>query len=212
MSVRLSLLAILDQGPCYGYQLRAEFHRRTGAVWPVNVGQIYNTLERLERDGLVARDGADDSGHVFWRITGAGSAEAAAWFAAPTEQGAGARDDLAIKVAIAVTLPGADAAEVVRTQRRAAEERRRARAGERGAGDAPEDIARDLIVDALRFRAEAEERWLDHVDDVLRARPADARALALATDRPRRGRPARRREPDAADGGPVPSAGSASGA
>ena len=111
-----------------------------------------------------------------------------------------------------MTLPGADAAEVVRTQRRAAEERRRALAGERGAGDAPEDIARDLIVDALRFRAEAEERWLDHVDDVLRARPADARALALATDRPRRGRPARRREPDAADGGPVPSAGSASGA
>ena len=55
MSVRLSLLAILDQGPCYGYQLRAEFDRRTGSTWPLNVGQIYNTLERLERDGLVSR-------------------------------------------------------------------------------------------------------------------------------------------------------------
>ncbi len=52
MSVRLSLLAILDQGPCYGYQLRTEFDRRTGSTWPVNVGQIYNTLDRLERDKL----------------------------------------------------------------------------------------------------------------------------------------------------------------
>ena len=55
MSVRQSLLAILDQGPCYGYQLRAEFDRRTGSTWPLNVGQIYNTLDRLERDGFVAK-------------------------------------------------------------------------------------------------------------------------------------------------------------
>ena len=48
MTVRQSLLAILDQGPCYGYQLRAEFDRRTGSTWPLNVGQIYNTLDRLK--------------------------------------------------------------------------------------------------------------------------------------------------------------------
>ena len=52
MSVRQSLLAILDQGACYGYQLRAEFDRRTGSTWPLNVGQIYNTLDRLERDPM----------------------------------------------------------------------------------------------------------------------------------------------------------------
>ena len=50
MSVRQSLLAILDQGPCYGYQLRAEFDRRTGSTWPLNVGQIYNTLEQVLAD------------------------------------------------------------------------------------------------------------------------------------------------------------------
>ena len=55
MSVRQSLLAILDQGPCYGYQLRTEFDRRTGSTWPINVGQIYNTLDRLERDKLIRR-------------------------------------------------------------------------------------------------------------------------------------------------------------
>lgn len=115
MSVRQSLLAILDQGPCYGYQLRAEFDRRTGATWPLNVGQIYNTLERLERDGLVVKDDVDEQGHVYWRITDAGRAEVRAWWAAPVGR-AGARDELAIKLAIAATLPGVDAVAVVRAQ------------------------------------------------------------------------------------------------
>ena len=58
MSVRQSLLAILDQAPCYGYQLRGEFETRTGGTWPLNVGQVYTTLSRLERDGLVEASGA----------------------------------------------------------------------------------------------------------------------------------------------------------
>ena len=106
MSVRQSLLAILDQGPCYGYQLRSEFDRRTGSTWPLNVGQIYNTLDRLERDGLVEKGQTDAQGHVFWQITDAGSAEVRDWLAAPVERAAGTRDELAIKLAVAATLPG----------------------------------------------------------------------------------------------------------
>ncbi len=53
MSVRHSLLALLEEGPRYGYQLRSEFEHRTAAAWPLNVGQVYSTLARLERDGLV---------------------------------------------------------------------------------------------------------------------------------------------------------------
>ncbi len=86
MSVRHSLLAILDQAPCYGYQLRAEFTRRTGAS-SLNVGQIYNTLERLERDGLVSKDDVDAQGHVYWRITDDGSAAVREWFDTPVERG-----------------------------------------------------------------------------------------------------------------------------
>src|SRR6478735_4500458 len=81
MTVRQSLLAILDQGPCYGYQLRAEFSRRTGGTWSLNVGQIYNTLDRLERDGLVAKGDVDAQGHVYWEITDAGDAEVRDWLA-----------------------------------------------------------------------------------------------------------------------------------
>ena len=57
MTVRNALLALLEQGPLYGYQLRSEFEERTGGTWPLNVGQVYTTLARLERDGLVEGTG-----------------------------------------------------------------------------------------------------------------------------------------------------------
>ncbi|MFE7846026.1 PadR family transcriptional regulator [Microbacterium sp. NPDC057407] len=194
MSVRQSLLAILDQGPCYGYQLRAEFDRRTGSTWPLNVGQIYNTLERLERDGLVVKSDADEHGHVYWEITVAGSVEARRWLTAPVERGPGTRDELAIKLSLAATLPGVDVAELLRAQRRVAAERLeslRAATASAGDGTTPEALARTLVYDSTVFAAEAELRWLDHVERRLAQHPDHAMSLELSTERPRRGRPAR---------------------
>ena len=96
MSVRHGLLALLSQGPSYGYQLKVEFERRTGDSWPVNVGQVYNTLDRLERDGLIERGETDGDGHVFYAITDAGAAEARSWLEGPVVRGAAARDELAV--------------------------------------------------------------------------------------------------------------------
>ena len=194
MSVKQSLLAILDQGPCYGYQLRAEFDRRTGSTWPLNVGQIYSTLDRLERDGLVAKDDVDDAGHVYWRITDAGSAAVDEWLQTPVERGQGTRDELAIKLAIAATLPGVDVTEIIQAQRRASlrqlQELNRAKyAGAQP--DGPEELAWSLVVDSMIFTAEAEVRWLDHSEQRLAQHPDREIALALSTERPRRGRPAK---------------------
>lgn len=196
MSVRQSLLAILDQGPCYGYQLRSEFDRRTGSTWPLNVGQIYNTLERLERDGLVERGDADDQGHVFWEITDAGRTEVAAWLTSPVERSGGTRDELAIKLAVAATLPGVDVTAVIQTQRRATlsqlQELNRAKyAG--SAPDSPEELAWSLVIDSMIFQTEAEARWLDHTEQRLRLHPQHALELELSTERPKRGRPAKSR-------------------
>ncbi|WP_431073429.1 PadR family transcriptional regulator [Microbacterium phyllosphaerae] len=193
MSVRQSLLAILAQGPCYGYQLRHEFDRRTGSVWPLNVGQIYNTLERLERDGLVDRGDADAQGHVYWEITEVGMTEVDRWLAAPVERSLATRDELAIKLAVAATLPGADAADVIATQRVAS---RRHLGTLRDVRDSREDdtsegLAWSLVVDSMIFAADAELRWLDHVQDRLAGHPEHALALELTADRPKRGRPAR---------------------
>lgn len=194
MSVRQSLLAILDQGPCYGYQLRAEFDRRTGSTWPLNVGQIYNTLDRLERDGLVVKGDTDEQGHVYWEITDAGSAEVRAWLASPVERPGGTRDELAIKLAVAATLPGVDVGSVIQAQRVAsvAQLQELTRATYAGSDpDGPEELARSLVVDAMIFAAEAEVRWLDHAEQRLAATPRHAVGLELSAEKPKRGRPAR---------------------
>lgn len=194
MSVRQSLLAILDQGPCYGYQLRAEFDRRTGSTWPLNVGQIYNTLERLERDGLVAKGDVDEQGHVYYEITDAGRLEVRDWLDSPAAGGSGTRDELVIKLAIASTLPGVDVAQVIRSQRRAslAQLQDLGPLGCTGAdAESPEELARSLIVDSMIVSIEARLRWLDLAEQRLSSRPALASALALSTERPKRGRPAK---------------------
>ncbi len=73
MSVRHALLALLSEGPKYGLQLREEFEARTGEVWPLNVGQVYTTLQRLERDGLVESDDAAQDGRRRHRRRPSGS-------------------------------------------------------------------------------------------------------------------------------------------
>jgi DNA-binding PadR family transcriptional regulator len=181
MTVRNALLALLEQGPMYGYQLRAEFERRTGATWPLNVGQVYTTLSRLERDGFVEGTGADDEGHVMYVATAAGHEEVAAWFTTPVARTQPPRDELAIKLALAVTVPGVDVGTVIQQQRSATmgalqDYTRVKRAGGDGS---PDDLAWSLVLDSLVFNAEAEIRWLDHCEARVR-RAAGDRAVAQA--------------------------------
>jgi DNA-binding PadR family transcriptional regulator len=196
MSIRQSLLAILDQGPCYGYQLRTEFDRRTGSTWPVNVGQIYSTLDRLERDGLVTKADADAEGQIYYEITTEGSAEVAHWLGSPVVRAAAARDELAIKLAIAVTLPGVDIAHVIQVQRAATLSSLQEYTRTKAASDDPEsaeELAWLLVIDSLIFAAEAEVRWLDHSESRLARAAASglATAVPLNTAAPKRGRPAK---------------------
>jgi DNA-binding PadR family transcriptional regulator len=182
MSVKQALLALLEQGPMYGYQLRAEFEQRTGSTWPLNVGQVYTTLSRLERDGMVEPAGEDDDGHAVYRITAAGRADVAQWFSTPVRRTSPPRDELAIKLAMAVTVPGVDVRAVVQGQRtatiRALQDytRLKARAGADGPTEGS-DLAWLLVLDSLVFAAEAEVRWLDHCEARL-ARAAAERAGA----------------------------------
>lgn len=196
MSVRQSLLAILDQGPCYGYQLRGEFDRRTGSTWTVNVGQIYNTLDRLERDELVEKTDHDGDDQIYYRITDAGRAEVVGWLASPVVRSTATRDELAIKLAVAVTLPGVNIGHVIQVQRAATLRTLQELTTTKNATGDPEsseDLAWLLVVDSLIFSAEAEVRWLDHSEARLaRASAAGLAApLPLSTAVPKRGRPAK---------------------
>jgi DNA-binding PadR family transcriptional regulator len=191
MAIRHGLLALLDEGPAYGYQLKATFEERTGGTWPLNIGQVYTTLARAERDGLVAQLDADEDGRVVYEITGPGRTEVASWFAQPVRREAAPRDELAIKLAVAVTAPDVDVTAIVQTQR--GETMRTLQQLTRLKMDADEgaDLAWLLVLDRLIFDTEAEARWLDHCESRLARAAGDAQP-------PRR--PASGRSPRSAQG------------
>src|SRR6266487_4177963 len=119
MSVRHALLALLSEGAKYGLQLREEFESGTGEVWPLNVGQVYTTLQRLERDGLVESDDTTEVGpQKGFRITAAGAEELAGWLRTPPDLSSPPRDELVMKVLVAARVPGTDVYEVIQAHRR----------------------------------------------------------------------------------------------
>jgi DNA-binding PadR family transcriptional regulator len=193
MSVAHAVLALLDDGPKYGLQLRQEFEARTGEVWPLNVGQVYTTLQRLERDGLVeSDDGAVDGPQKHYRITPDGEAELATWLRTPPELSSPPRDELIIKVLVAARMNGVDVHEVIQTHRRYLVELMQQ--WTRIKEDAPpDDVGHVLAIDAELFRLDSVVRWLDAADGRLRrfvvsptTSPATAPAIAVRPKRPRR--------------------------
>jgi DNA-binding PadR family transcriptional regulator len=164
MSVKFGLLALFADGPKYGYQLRTEFEARTGGTWPVNVGQVYTTLERLERDELVAPEGTNAEGRTIYGITDTGRAALAAWFDTPVSETDRTRNELAIKLLMAATTPGVDIAAVVQRQRTESLRLMRDYNTLRRDADQADDVAGVLLLDSVLFALEGEVRWLDHVE------------------------------------------------
>jgi DNA-binding PadR family transcriptional regulator len=167
VSIRQGLLALLDERQMHGYQLRQEFEARTGGTWPVNIGQVYTTLNRLQRDDLVMETDHREDGSVLYALTDAGRAEVALWWVTPVQRGTPSRDELAIKLALAVSAGGVDVTAVVQQQRtesmRALQEYTRLKARVPDPADA-DDLAWLLVLDSLIFATEAEVRWLDHAE------------------------------------------------
>ena len=164
MSVRHALLALLSEGPKYGLQLREEFEAGTGEVWPLNVGQVYTTLQRLERDELVESDGDGQEGpQKRFRITVAGNAELASWLRTPADMSSPPRDELVMKVLVSLRIPGTDPQEVIQVHRRYLVElmQQWTRIKE---SEAEHDMSLALVVDAELFRLDSVIRWLDAAD------------------------------------------------
>jgi DNA-binding PadR family transcriptional regulator len=158
------LLALLSEGPKYGLQLREEFEARTGEVWPLNVGQVYTTLQRLERDGLVESDDtAPDGPQNIFRITADGERELAGWLRTPPDLASPPRDELVMKILVALHVPAVNVHEVIQVHRRYLVElmQQWTRIKETEAGS---DLNLALVVDAELFRLDAVTRWLDAAD------------------------------------------------
>jgi DNA-binding PadR family transcriptional regulator len=187
MSVRHALLALVSDGPKYGLQLRSEFEAKTGEVWPLNVGQVYTTLQRLERDGLVESVGEDGAGtQRSFRITPVGADELDRWLRTPPDLSSPPRDELVIKVLVAMEVPGVDIHDIVQAHRRRVIELMQEWTRIKREAD-PDDVNLGLAVDAELFRLDSVVRWLDAADSRLR----------------RSGRPPRPAMPQAPAGPPV---------
>jgi DNA-binding PadR family transcriptional regulator len=164
VSVPYALLALLSEGPKYGLQLREQFEAGTGEVWSLNVGQVYKTLGRLERDGLVESDGdGQDGPQKRFQITADGQQALAAWLRTPPDLSSPPRDELLMKVLVATRVPGTDAHEVIQAHRvyllELMQQWTRLKEGE-----ARNDLSLALVVDAELFRLDAVIRWLDVAD------------------------------------------------
>ena len=176
MSVPHALLALLSEEPKFGLRLQSEFEARTGNVWPLNVGQVYTTLQRLERDGLVETDdGASERSRKRYRITSKGERELAEWLRTPSELVPPPRDELVIKVLVALEVTGSDVHEILQVHRRHVIETMQ-RYTHVKATAAEDDTALALVADAEVFRLEAIVRWLDAADVRLKQRPIPAPA------------------------------------
>ena len=163
MSVPYALLALLSEGPKFGLRLQSEFESRTGEVWPLNVGQVYTTLQRLERDGLVESDDGEGSrSQKRYRITKEGERDLADWLRTPPELVPPPRDELVIKVLVALQVPGADVHEILQVHRRHVVEVMQRYTRIKAAAEG--DVALALVADAELFRLESIVRWLDAAD------------------------------------------------
>jgi DNA-binding PadR family transcriptional regulator len=199
--IQHAVLALLDGGPSYGYELKGAFEAAVGPQWgPLNIGHLYQVLDRLSRDGLVrsarvAQNVRPD--RVVYEITGGGRDELARWLSEPSPRTAGFRDDFFLKVMAAAQRQDADVVRhVLRTQRafllrelRNLEEIRAERAA---------DPVVSLLVAAAARHVGADLEFLDDAEQVLLADggmalgliPGSHRAQAERTQRGSRRRPA----------------------
>lgn len=180
MSVRNGMMALLAEHPRHCYGLKADFEDRTGNTWAVNIGQVYSTLERLERDGLVAATpgGTERGNGRTFELTAAGRSQLEQWYAEPVLRDAPPRDELAIKLLLAVGAPDVDAVGLIQRQRTALVGVLQRYTRQKELLDEVTDLPSMLLHDALILDVEAQLRWLD----LCEARLARRRSLAADTD------------------------------
>lgn len=171
MGLKEGLLCLLAKRDAHGYQLKTDIEATTGDIWRVNIGQVYTTLQRLERDGLVAS--AEPNGvanKVVYTITDAGRSEARDWMATPVSLAAAGRDEISLKVLMAMVSGVEEPRRVIEKQRGATMTLLQDYTTLKS-DDNNDDLAWLLHLDRLILSAEAELRWLERVEARLDVMP-----------------------------------------
>jgi DNA-binding PadR family transcriptional regulator len=176
MSVKHALLGILSEKERHGYELKSAFDERVGEFWSLNYGQIYTTLDRLEREGLVEWHEelqAKRPDRKIYRVTAKGRRELEAWLERPVTRASALRDELFVKLLFLRRRGVEPILRLVHRQNQAYLTRmkrltqRKVELSKRPARR--ELLVTELLIDAALFHAEADVRWLGHAEHELRA-------------------------------------------
>ena len=181
MGLKEGLLCLLAKGDAHGYHLKSELEAATGDTWQVNIGQVYTTLQRLERDDLVASTESNGDGRVVYTITEDGRAMAQHWMQSPVELAAAGRDEISLKVLMAIVSGVENPRRVVEKQRGATMTLLQDYTALKG-DDSGDDLAWLLHLDRLILSAEAELRWLERVEARLDLMPRFEEAKEIETE------------------------------
>jgi DNA-binding PadR family transcriptional regulator len=176
-SVQNALLALLAQRARHGYELRDLFEAALGGHWELNSGQIYSSLERLARDGLVVEEAIEKGGGPdkrVWALTEAGQQELTAWFDSPVPRDYRLRDEFYLKLMLALVAQPQGARHILVVQRRELFRELHDLTARRNLLDPKQQLSRILLLDSAIMHTEAELRWLDMVEvrlDDIRGQP-----------------------------------------
>lgn len=176
--IRPALLTLLESEPKYGYQLKSEFEAATGTAWLLNIGQVYSTLSRMERDGAIVGIGDDDEGRPLYEITAQGESELKRWLSDTVARSTSTRDEVTMKVLMAAATGAADPAAIIATQRQASMDLLQQTTATRSAATS---VADRLHLERLIVLTNAELRWLDLAEQVLAEEALDAPATGKST-------------------------------
>lgn len=165
MSIGRTLLGLLQGGPRHGYELKRAYDERFGQDRPLHYGQVYSTLSRLLRDGLVEVDAIEPGEgpeRKRYAITDAGVTDVDRWLAAPETPQPYLHSTMYAKVVLAL-LTGREPRRVLDVQRSAHLAQMRGLTRRKSEGD----LADQLICDHALFHLEADLRWLELTADRL---------------------------------------------
>ncbi len=161
--LKYALLALLSQQPRHGYELKALFEKTMGGLWPaVNIGQVYTTLARLERDGRVkgrhiSQDDRPDK--RVYELTAEGRAAFREWLAQPSEN-ARIKDEFFLKLAFAQLARPEDLKDLIARQRREYLQAMRA-LSDLAANHTADDEIVSLLIEGAMLHLQADLKWLD---------------------------------------------------
>jgi DNA-binding PadR family transcriptional regulator len=165
--MRYALLALLAEGFSHGYELKQAFERLFGPVWPpINIGQIYTTLGRLERDGLVRSRSVEQSGRPdkrVYELTDEGRTELASWLSAPVA-GVRLKDEFFMKLALA-SASGTDPIQLLDRQRD--QYLQSLRDLDALALETDEESPAQLLIEGAMLHLQADLKWLDRCEERL---------------------------------------------